>query len=231
VAYTLRSKRACVRFSSPIPGLFTLSNTLQAAACALELGVPVRAIRESLNTLSGVEGRMERVKLGAVVDFSVFIDYAHTPDALENLLLTARGFRRGDQRIVLVFGCGGDRDKTKRPLMGQIASRLADMVYVTSDNSRSERPQDIITDILSGMDRGCDHRVILSRAAAIETAIREARAGDILLLAGKGHERYEIDATGKHPFDEKAIALAAAKAAYPHGWRRDKDNGKGNGDL
>ena len=231
VAYTLRSKRACVRLSSPIPGLFTLSNTLQAAACALELGVPVRAIRESLNTLSGVEARMERVKMGTPVDFSVFVDYAHTPDALENLLLTARGFRRGDQRIVLVFGCGGDRAKTKRPLMGQIASRLADMVYITSDNSRSEQPQDIITDILNGMDRGRDHRVILSRAAAIETAIREARAGDIILLAGKGHEKYEIDATGKHPFDEKAIAMAAAQAAYPHGWHRDKDNGKGNGEL
>ncbi len=231
VAYTLRSRRACLQLTSPIPGVFTLSNTLQAAACALELGVPARAIRESLCALSGVEGRMERVKLGTTVDFTVFVDYAHTPDALENLLMTARGFRRGDQRIVLVFGCGGDRDKTKRPQMGRIASRLADMVYVTSDNSRSEEPTAIITDILDGMDRQRDHRVIVSRAAAIETAIREARAGDIILLAGKGHEKYEIDATGKHPFDEKAIAAAAAKAAYPHGWHRDGENEGGNGAL
>ncbi len=221
VSYTLRSRRACVKLCSPIPGIFTLSNTIQAAACALEMGVPVQAIREALNTLTGIEGRMERVKLGVAVDFCVFIDYAHTPDALENLLKTARGFRKEHQRVVLLFGCGGDRDKTKRPQMARIASRLANMVYITSDNSRTEDPNDIIADIFEGIDEQKNYRVIVDRALAIETAIKEAQAGDIILLAGKGHETYEIDATGKHPFDEKAIACAAARRYYPFGWKRN----------
>lgn len=225
VSYTLRSKRACVKMSSPIPGIFTLSNTLQAASCAIELGVPVRAVREALASLGGVEGRMERVKLGVPVDFCVFVDYAHTPDALENLLKTACGFRREHQRIVLLFGCGGDRDKTKRPQMASVATRYADMVYITSDNSRTENPSDIISDILVGIDETKDYQVILDRAVAIETAVRTAKAGDIILLAGKGHETYEIDATGKHPFDEKAIASAVAKRAYPFGWAREADGG------
>ena len=167
---------------------------------------------------------MERVKLSGCADFSVFVDYAHTPDALENLLLTARSFRREGQRVVLVFGCGGDRDKSKRPLMGSVASRLADMVYVTSDNARSESPEAIIADILVGIDREKPYRVIRDRAVAIEMAIRKARTGDIILLAGKGHEQYEIDGDGKHPFDEKAIVAAAVARAYPFGWERPTEH-------
>ena len=220
LSYTLRSPRATLKLSSRIPGLFTLSNTLQVAACALEMGVSARAVRETLASFVGVEGRMERVKLAGCADFSVFVDYAHTPDALENLLLTARSFRREGQRVVLVFGCGGDRDKSKRPLMGSVASRLADMVYVTSDNARSESPDAIIQDILAGIDREKPYCVIRDRAVAIEMAIRDAQAGDIILLAGKGHEKYEIDQNGKHPFDEKAIVAAAVARAYPFGWER-----------
>lgn len=225
VSYTLCSKRACLKLSSPIPGVFTLSNTVQAAACALEMGVPTRTVREALATLTGVEGRMERVRLGVPVPFCVFVDYAHTPDALENLLRTAQGFRREGQRIVLLFGCGGDRDKSKRPRMGAIASRLADMVYITSDNSRSEKPTDIIADILRGIDKQKDYRVIADRTSAIETAIGTARPGDIILLAGKGHESYEIDATGKHPFDEKEIARKTAKRVYSYIESTDADGG------
>ena len=227
VSYMLRSKRACAKMSSPIPGIFTLSNTLQAAACALEMGVSVRAVREAVASLGGVKGRMERVKLDVPVDFSVFVDYAHTPDALENVLKTARGFRREHQRIVLLFGCGGDRDKSKRPQMAAVATRYADMIYITSDNSRSENPNDIISDILVGVDTSKNYqvKVILDRAVAIETAIRTARTGDIILLSGTGHETYEIDATGKHPFDEKAIVCAAAKCAYPFGRANDADKG------
>lgn len=221
VAYTVRSRRAMIRVESPIPGTFTVSNTLQAIACALELEIPVRCIRESLNTLTGVEGRMEKVKLGVPVDFSVFVDYAHTPDALENLLRTAQNFRAEHQRIVLLFGCGGDRDKSKRAQMGGIASRMCDMVYVTSDNSRGEDPGAIIADILTGIDKEKPYRVIPDRAVAIETAIREAQPGDIILLAGKGHERYEINACGKLPFDERQIAAAAAADAYAPGKRTD----------
>ena len=217
VRYTLSSPTARLKIQSPIPGIFTLSNTLQAAACALELGVSARTVRETLQAMTGVAGRMERVRIDAPVDFSVFVDYAHTPDALENLLGTARSFCREGQRVVLVFGCGGDRDRAKRPQMGAVASRLCDMVYVTSDNSRSEDPDAIIKDILGGIDREKPYRVIRDRAVAIETAVREARAGDIILLAGKGHEAYEIDATGKHPFDEKEIVRAAAAGAYPFG--------------
>jgi UDP-N-acetylmuramoyl-L-alanyl-D-glutamate--2,6-diaminopimelate ligase len=210
-----------LKISSPIPGIFTLSNTLQAAACALELGVSARIVRETLSVLTGVEGRMERVRIDNPVSFSVFVDYAHTPDALENLLRTACGFRREGQRVVLVFGCGGDRDKSKRPLMGAVASHFADIVYVTSDNSRSEDPDAIIADIVSGIDREKPYRVIRDRAVAIEMAVRQAQPGDIILLAGKGHEKYEIDATGKHPFDEKAIVAAAAARAYPFGQSND----------
>jgi UDP-N-acetylmuramoyl-L-alanyl-D-glutamate--2,6-diaminopimelate ligase len=218
--YTLHAPNATLKLSSRIPGLFTLSNTLQVAACALEMGISSRVVREALSSFGGVEGRMERVKLSGCADFSVFVDYAHTPDALENLLLTARSFRREGQRVVLVFGCGGDRDKSKRPLMGSVASRLADMVYVTSDNARSESPEAIIQDILVGIDREKPYRVIRDRAVAIEMAVREAKAGDIILLAGKRHEKYEIDGDGKHPFDEKAIVAAAVARAYPFGWER-----------
>jgi UDP-N-acetylmuramoyl-L-alanyl-D-glutamate--2,6-diaminopimelate ligase len=217
VNYTLSSPKTKMKIQSPIPGIFTLPNTLQAAACALEMGVSARTVRETLQAMSGVEGRLERVRIDAPVDFSVFIDYAHTPDALENLLSTARSFCQNGQRVVLVFGCGGDRDKTKRSLMGAVASRLADMVYVTSDNSRSEDPDAIIRDILAGIDREKPYRVVRERSVAIEMAIREAKAGDIILLSGKGHEKYEIDATGKHPFDEKAIVRAAAAGRFPFG--------------
>ena len=215
VSYTMCAPRVRAKMSSPIPGIFTLSNTLQAAACALEMGVDIRAIRQALTNFSGVAGRMERVRLGLPTDFCVFIDYAHTPDAIKNLLLTARGFCREHQRIVLLFGCGGDRDKTKRPKMAQIAGELADVVYVTSDNSRSEKREDIIADILSGLDKSKEYYVIPDRTVAIETAIRNARAGDVILLAGKGHERYEIDEKGSRPFDERAIASAAAWRQYP----------------
>ncbi len=218
VSYLLNAPNAAVRMASPIPGTFTLSNTLQAAACAMEMGVSIRTIRDALAAFSGVEGRMERLKFDHPMDFSVFIDYAHTPDALENLLRTAQGLRGNGGRIVLVFGCGGDRDKSKRPQMGAIASRLADVVYITSDNSRSENPDGILGDIVTGIDREKPYFVIRDRARAIEAAIENARPGDILLLAGKGHEKYEIDTMGKHPFDEKAIAAAAVERRHQK-WR------------
>ena len=217
VSYRLASTSVGAAITSPIPGIFTVSNSLQAAACALEMGVNARVVRDALSALGGVEGRMERVKFDHPTDFSLFIDYAHTPDALENLLRTAKGFCGEGERIVLIFGCGGDRDRTKRPLMGAVASRFADVVYVTSDNSRSENPDGILKDILSGIDREKDYFMIRDRALAIRTAILNARAGDIILLSGKGHEKYEIDAKGKHPFDEKMIAAKAAYERYSRG--------------
>lgn len=214
--YDLVSRNLRVTLRTPIPGRFTVMNTLEAAACASSFGVAPSAIMAALGSLSGVDGRMERIKLGALCDFSVFIDYAHTPDALYNLLITARGFRRTGQRIVLVFGCGGDRDKAKRPIMGKLASELSDYCIITSDNSRNEDPLQIIEEIRGGMSATA-YAVIPDRAEAIDHAIRTALRGDIILLAGKGHEEYEIDCRGKRPFSERAIAMAAATRYYGKG--------------
>ncbi len=211
INYTLRSKNSIMRISCPIPGDFTVYNTLSAAACALLHGIQPSAICSALGSMSGVEGRMERVRLCTGADISVFIDYAHTPDALENLLKTARGFCREGQRIVLVFGCGGDRDRSKRPIMGKIASSLADLAIVTSDNSRGESAESIISEICKGFESdGCEYKIIKDRREAIEYAIKNSKSGDVILLAGKGHEKYEIDALGKHDFDEKKIAASLA---------------------
>lgn len=215
IEYMLSSVCSVFRVKSLIPGRFTVSNTLEAAACAMEVGIPAQTIQDALRHMGGIDGRFERVKLCTGADFSVFIDYAHTPDALENLLKTVRGFRCRGQRIVLVFGCGGDRDKSKRAIMGSIASSLADFVIVTSDNSRNENPLDIISDIMAGFDYTRAHATIIeNRAEAIDYAIRNALDSDIILLAGKGHEAYEIDRDGKHPFNEKIIAQEAARKYY-----------------
>jgi UDP-N-acetylmuramoyl-L-alanyl-D-glutamate--2,6-diaminopimelate ligase len=147
---------------------------------------------------------MERV--GAdISDIAVFLDYAHTPDALEKLLLTVRGFREKGQRIILLFGCGGDRDRTKRAVMGRVATRLADITVLTADNSRGERTADILRDILKGVDKEKAYTVIPDRRAAIGYAIDIAKKGDIVLLAGKGHEEYEIVGERRLPFSERAI--------------------------
>lgn len=208
--YKLVSHNHHFTVRTPIPGAFNVINTLEAATAALALGISPSAIMTALGTLAGIDGRMERVRLGAITDFSVFIDYAHTPDALENLLITARHLRKARERVVLVFGCGGDRDKSKRSKMGRIASTLADRIIITSDNSRSEDPMSIIEDIVSGIDKTSDYIIIPERRRAVEFAIREARGEDIILLAGKGHEEYEIDASGKHYFSEREIAAEAA---------------------
>lgn len=215
IEYLLSSVCSVFKIKSPIPGRFTVINTLEAAACALEMGVDSRTVQDALRHMGGIDGRFERVKLCTGADFAVFIDYAHTPDALENLLLTARDFRREGQRIVLLFGCGGDRDKSKRAVMGRIASNLADFVIITSDNSRSELPHDIISDIAVGFDFTRAHAVMIEdRAEAIDYVIKNAMRGDIILLAGKGHEEYEIDRSGKHPFSERNIAKESARKYY-----------------
>lgn len=206
INYTLRSKNIIMKLKCPIPGGFTVYNTLLASCCALLHGISPSVICSAIGSMSGIAGRMEKIKLPSEADLSVFIDYAHTPDALENLLNTAREFRQKGQRIVLVFGCGGDRDKSKRAIMGKIASRLADLSIVTSDNSRSENADNIISEICLGLDKA-EYKIIKDRREAIEYAINNSLAGDIILLAGKGHEKYEIDSTGKHDFDEKKIVL------------------------
>lgn len=209
IEYKIISRKLRLRIRCFIPGNFTVMNSFEAAVCAHEIGVRDGIISSALLSMAGVSGRLEAVELGDGADFSVFIDYAHTPDALENLLKTARGFRKENQRIVLLFGCGGERDRYKRKIMGQIASNLADFVIVTSDNSRSEESSEIISEIMLGINKESCYTVIVNRKEAIEYAINNSESGDIILLAGKGHEAYEIDRNGKHPFSEKEIVREA----------------------
>ncbi len=212
IEYIYFSRRAVFRQTSPIPGKFTVYNTLLASAAAITAGVPALSVKEGVSSLKTIDGRLERVDTGdEEIPFSVYIDYAHTPDALENLLLTVRDVRGEGEKITVLFGCGGDRDPYKRRKMGAVASRLADTVIVTGDNSRSEDVGDIIRQIEAGIDREKPYAVIPDRREAIEYAIRNAGAGDIILLVGKGHEKYEITADGIKPFDEKEIVKYAVR--------------------
>jgi UDP-N-acetylmuramoyl-L-alanyl-D-glutamate--2,6-diaminopimelate ligase len=183
----------------PLPGDFNIANALAAAACGLGLGLSLDDVAGRLATAPQVPGRMERLTTSPCV---VLRDYAHTPDALERVLETLRPLTPG--RLLVLFGCGGDRDKGKRPIMGRIAAERSDLAFVSSDNPRTEDPERIIDDIVAGMG-GVKHVRIADRREAIARAINEARAGDTLLLAGKGHETYQVIGTVKHPFDERDI--------------------------
>ena len=215
IEYKLSCRDLRLRVRSPLPGRFNVMNTMQAALAARLLGVSIGEIKDGLANFSGIEGRLERLKFDESVDFAVYLDYAHTPDALENLLRTARGFISEGQRIVLLFGCGGDRDPYKRGRMGKIATEMADMVIITSDNSRSESASDIIDDILYGIGESCaPYTVVEDRRSAIEFAIKSARRGDVILLAGKGHEEYEITREGRRRFSEREIAAEFVSKYY-----------------
>lgn len=202
VEFEALSRDALARVSLPIPGGFSVYNALGALACCLALGLPLEPCAAALAHVRGVKGRVEVVP--TPTDYTVLIDYAHTPDALENVLLTVRDFTPG--RVICVFGCGGDRDQGKRPIMGQIAQRLADAAVVTSDNPRTEDPMAIIGDILSGFREGeAPAAVEPDRARAIALALSMAEAGDTVLLAGKGHETYqEVNGVQRH-LDEREI--------------------------
>lgn len=190
-----------------IPAEFTVSNALLACTVLRELGIPDADIYKGIASLGGVEGRMERIETGR--DFSIFIDFAHTPDALARLLTSVRKIKGEGERIITLFGCGGDRDKSKRSLMGAVASRLSDFVVITADNSRSENTESIIDEIMTGFDKTCPHIRIDDRKSAIEYAVMNAGRGDIILLCGKGHEKYEIDKRGIRPFSERAVVKKA----------------------
>jgi UDP-N-acetylmuramoyl-L-alanyl-D-glutamate--2,6-diaminopimelate ligase len=190
------------RFFLGIPGEFSVYNALCAIGIAMSLGIDKKDISGALRCASGVKGRAEIVDVPT--DYTVMIDYAHTPDGLENILNTVRGFCKG--RLITVFGCGGDRDSTKRPIMGEVAGNLSDFCVVTSDNPRSEDPGKIIDDIMVGVEKtGAAHEVIENRKKAIEYALSIAKANDIVLLAGKGHETYQILKSGVIDFDERKI--------------------------
>ncbi|MEA5462151.1 UDP-N-acetylmuramoyl-L-alanyl-D-glutamate--2,6-diaminopimelate ligase [Leptothoe sp. PORK10 BA2] len=210
MAGTLVTPMGSAPFTSPLVGKFNLENLLAASGAALHLGISLDSVISSLAGFSGVPGRMERVQVSPSQDISVIVDYAHTPDSLENALRAARPFIAG--QMICVFGCGGDRDRTKRPQMGRIAYDLADRIVVTSDNPRTEDPQAILADVVAGIgaDLGAD-QVICDRAAAIRQAILSAQPGDGVLIAGKGHEDYQILGTEKIHFDDREQSQLALK--------------------
>ena len=188
-----------------IPGMFSVYNALSVMAAGLGLGISLSDCAEAMESAKGVKGRMELVPSDG--DYAILIDYAHKPDALEKVLKTLRPVTRG--RLIVLFGCGGDRDRGKRPIMGHIAAELADLCVVTSDNPRTEEPMAIIEEILSGMKNSTTAvQVIEDREKAIAWAIDKAGPGDVILLAGKGHEDYQVVGKEKHHMDEREIVAA-----------------------
>ena len=216
LSFVARTPRGPIQVRSTLVGQPNVSNLLAAVATADALGIAHDAIEAGIATLPGVPGRFEVVS-APTDDIAVVVDYAHTDDALKNLLETARPLAPG--RVVTVFGCGGDRDRTKRPLMGAVAGRLSDVVVLTSDNPRSEDPERIIDEIVRGLDptpepgaprrAGTPYLRIRDRREAIEQAIRTAQPGDLVLVAGKGHEKYQVIGERTLPFDDVEVARAA----------------------
>ncbi|HUA06240.1 MAG TPA: UDP-N-acetylmuramoyl-L-alanyl-D-glutamate--2,6-diaminopimelate ligase [Solirubrobacteraceae bacterium] len=203
--FTVHGPDGVTELRSPLPGLFNVYNVLGALAAVRAVGVRIDVAAGAIETAGSVPGRFEPVDAGQ--DFAVLVDYAHTPDSLENVLRAARGLvtHSAGARVHVVFGCGGDRDRGKRPLMGEIAVRLADRVIVTSDNPRSEEPEAIIDQILVGTGPDVEHDA--DRRAAIHTAIAGARPGDVVVIAGKGHEQgQEFEGGRKIPFDDITVA-------------------------
>jgi UDP-N-acetylmuramoyl-L-alanyl-D-glutamate--2,6-diaminopimelate ligase len=208
----LHTPQGEIFFNSPLVGDYNLENLLAAVGTALHLGMGLEAIVTAVASFPGVPGRMERVQISPQQDITAIVDYAHTPDSLESLLTAARPFITG--KVICVFGCGGDRDRSKRPQMGKIAAELADRVVVTSDNPRTEDPAQILKDVVAGITRTEGVEVIADRAAAIAHAIAMARSGDGVLIAGKGHEDYQILGTEKIHFDDREQARTALSAKF-----------------
>jgi UDP-N-acetylmuramoyl-L-alanyl-D-glutamate--2,6-diaminopimelate ligase len=205
VRFTAVTPRGRFSAASPLLGRYNVYNLLSAVAAGEVLDLPHEAVRKGIARLSAVPGRFERVEAGQ--PFLVVVDYAHTEAALERLLMAARELSRG--RLITLFGCGGDRDRGKRPKMGAVAARLSDRVVVTSDNPRTEDPMQIIREIEAGLPAGSPYTVIPGRREAIHEAIRSAQPGDTVVLAGKGHEDYQILGEKKIHFDDREAAREA----------------------
>jgi UDP-N-acetylmuramoyl-L-alanyl-D-glutamate--2,6-diaminopimelate ligase len=220
LSFSVKTPWGSARVVSPVLGRFNASNLLGILAVLLASGVTLRRAVSALSRLRPLPGRMQRI--GGGVKPLVVVDYAHTPDALEKVLFSLRELQRQSpvtrqgSRLICVFGCGGERDRGKRPQMGRIAARLADSVVVTSDNPRGEDPRAIIAEILEGTHRGHrDLSAIADRGDAVRAAIGGARRGDVVLLAGKGHENYQEVRGAKHPFSDLAVAREALAAFQP----------------
>ncbi|PYV41681.1 MAG: UDP-N-acetylmuramoyl-L-alanyl-D-glutamate--2,6-diaminopimelate ligase [Acidobacteria bacterium] len=195
--------RGEVQIATKLIGRPNVYNVLAAVCASVGLELDLEHIRNGIEALPGVPGRMETVDCGQA--FTVLVDYAHTPDALEKALETV--LQLPHHKVITVFGCGGDRDKTKRPVMGDIASRLSDLVFATSDNPRSEDPKQILAEIEPGLQQGkAQYRLIVDRGEAIAAAIHSARRGDVVLIAGKGHEDYQVIGNKTVPFDDRQLA-------------------------
>lgn len=210
-----------IKINSKLMGEFNLYNILAAVGAGVGLGLQKEAIEKGIADLRNVPGRLERVDAGQA--FTILVDYAHTPDALERVLSTIKGLT--EKRIITVFGCGGDRDRGKRPVMGRIAAEYSDLVIVTSDNPRTEEPMKIIEDIKAGFrGQGSGVRVIPDRREAVTEAIKEAKDGDVVLLAGKGHEDYQIIGNEKAHFDDREEARKAVIHRRDAEIQREKKN-------
>jgi UDP-N-acetylmuramoyl-L-alanyl-D-glutamate--2,6-diaminopimelate ligase len=209
---TLKTPQGNIEVASPLFGRFNLYNIMAATGAALCLNIPPEAIRSGIEHFSSVPGRMERV--GTERNVTILVDYAHTPDALEKALISLREL--APKRIITVFGCGGDRDRHKRPMMGEIAAQLSDFVVITSDNPRTEKPEAIISEIEEGVKNAGLKKIVpgessyhkgyctvIDRFEAILVALSMAEQGDSVLVAGKGHEDYQIIGTQRMPFDDR----------------------------
>lgn len=213
-SFTVQGDFGQVKINLKITGLFNVYNVLAAIGCALSEGVSLKVIEENLPLFNGVPGRFEAIDKGQ--KFGVVVDYSHTPDGLENVLRAAREI--AENRVLVVFGCGGDRDRTKRPIMGRIAAELADVVVVTSDNPRSEDPDFILSEIVPGVEEkigGKQYEVIADRRHAIFRAIKLAQEGDMVVIAGKGHEDYQILKDKTIHFDDREQAREALMGGEP----------------
>ncbi|PAB58824.1 UDP-N-acetylmuramoyl-L-alanyl-D-glutamate--2,6-diaminopimelate ligase [Anaeromicrobium sediminis] len=204
-SFTLVTPKFSGEIKLNTPGKFSIYNGLAAASAAYILGYSFKDIKEGLENNKGVSGRFEKVENSK--GYNVIVDYSHTPDSLENALMTAKEFSKG--KIITVFGCGGDRDRTKRPMMGNIAGKLSDYVVITSDNPRSEEPNSILDHIEKGIiETNCEYKKIVDRKEGIREAIKMAKKDDVVLIAGKGHETYQILGDKTIDFDDRLVAKA-----------------------
>ncbi|KMZ40169.1 UDP-N-acetylmuramoyl-L-alanyl-D-glutamate--2,6-diaminopimelate ligase [Brevibacillus brevis] len=206
-SFTVESFAGSARLNLKLMGKFNVYNALAAIAVTLAEGIPLEEIKASLEEVAGVNGRFEAVDAGQ--PFAVLVDYSHTPDSLENALMTVKEFARGN--VFCIVGCGGDRDRTKRPIMAQIATKYADLTVLTSDNPRSEEPQAILDDMLAGLSEVAPDRytALTDRREAIAHAVSLAKPDDVILIAGKGHETYQIMKDQVLPFDDREVAREA----------------------
>jgi UDP-N-acetylmuramoyl-L-alanyl-D-glutamate--2,6-diaminopimelate ligase len=203
VSFNLRTAEGSLAIEAPLIGRFNIYNLLAVIASAHILGVPLPVVQRALREAHPARGRAEIIPSSA--PFTVIVDYAHTPDALEKILSTLRDLK--PRRILTVVGAGGDRDRGKRPLMAEVAFRLSDLLFLTSDNPRSEDPEAILDDMVAGLPRGGHYVRNADRRTAVNSALSEAREGDIVLIAGKGHETYQEIRGEKYPFDDRRVAL------------------------